>query len=125
MLGADRVREPFERLEHLLGLGLARDDPPVDSTTQRSATTLGALPPWMIAAFTVGRPTSGCSRSGRTSSIRRRNRAIEVIALTPKLRRGAVRRRAASGGGDPRAAPLGEGEVQFVGSPTMAASWSR
>ena len=93
-------------------------------SSQRSGTTLGALPPVMTAAFTLGRPTSGCSRSGSTSARRNRNRDIDVIALTP------------SSGVEPWApAPFAVATIhapprsasptrRSLGSPTMHASWT-
>src|SRR6476660_9426905 len=94
------------------------------STTQRSGTTFGAVPPSINAALTVGPPISGWVRSGSASSSRGRRRAIDVIAFTPRW------------GCEPWAAvPCAVAVIQApprwatpswssVGSPTIAASWS-
>src|SRR5918994_1440324 len=93
------------------------------STAHRSGTTLGALPPEINAAFTVGEPTSGCVRSGSTSGSRSRNLAIEVIAFTPRCGWepwAAVPWAVAVNQAPPRSARL---TCSSLGSPTMAASW--
>ena len=93
------------------------------STSHRSGTTFGALPPEISAAFTVGRPTSGCSRSGSTSGRRSRNRAIDVIAFTPRCGCepwAAFPYAVAVNHAPPRSASP---TCSSLGSPTIAASW--
>ena len=71
--------------QHLLGVRTPRAAVRRSmSTTHRSGTTLGALPPSISAALTVARPQSGCTVSGTTSARRSRKRAIDVIAFTPR-----------------------------------------
>ena len=91
--------------------GIRSDDR--SSTSQRSGTTFGALPPVMSAAFTVGAPTSGCTRVGEHL---RRGEAGTATSPGSRSRRGAV---GAVGGfpvrdrGDPRAAALGERDLHL------------
>ena len=119
-------REPVERREHLLGVRLAGDDPAIDVDDAAVGHDVGgAARPRSCAAFTVGRPTSGCSRSGSTSASRSRNRAIEVIAFTPRCGVepwAALPRAVAVIQAPPRSA---RASSRSVGSPTIAASWSR
>ena len=93
-------------------------------SSQRSGTTLGALPPVMTAAFALGRPTSGCSRSGSTSARRSTNRDIDVMALTPRWGVepwAPVPFAVATIHAPPRSASPTR---RSLGSPTMHASWT-
>ena len=95
------------------------------STTQRSGTTFGALPPSINAALTVGPPISGWVRSGSASSSRgrearhRRDRVHAAVGLR------AVGGRAVRGRRDPDSAALRPRPAGARSArPTIAASWS-
>ncbi len=112
MLGAESIGEPVERLEHLLGLRLARDDPAVDLDDAAVGHHVGSAP------ALDDRRVHGRSPDERMLEVGQdlldpeeepRHRGDRAHA---EVRRGAVRRLAASGGGDPRAPPFGQGEVQ-------------
>ena len=84
------------------------------TSSQRSGTTLGALPPVITAAFTLGLPTSGCSRSGSTSGEPQHQPSHRRDRVHAQLGLGAVRRRASRGRGDPRAASLGQPDPEVA-----------
>ena len=112
MLGADRIREPFERLEHLLGLRLARDDPAVDLDDAAVGDDVGSAPALDDRRVHGRSPDERMLEVGQDLLDPEQEPRHRGDRAHAEVRRGAVRRLAASGGGDPRAAAFGQGEVQ-------------
>ena len=112
-----------EGCQHLRRSRLARDDPPVDVDLAAVGDDVRRASALDQRGVHGGTSDSGCSRSGSTSASRRRNRAIDVMALTPRsgVSRGhRLPFAVAMIHAPPRSA---RPTRRSLGSPTMQASW--